>query len=76
MNYVANRKLKHDNILIVDKWKLVSLLNELLDPFQIVMQQCCKNNSLLTSVIRHAAVLKVFNHKDHSPKVVLQPRQP
>ena len=32
------------------------------------MQQCSKNNALLSSVIQHAAVLKkVFNPKAYSP---------
>ena len=59
-NKVANNKFQPENILTVDKWKLISLQNELLEPFCIVMQQCSKNNALVSSVIPHAAVLKVF----------------
>ena len=77
-NYVANNKFKPENILTADEWKLVSLLNELLKPFYIVTQQCSKNNTLLSSVILHKAVLKKFliiNLIVHQVKVVLQPSQ-
>ena len=67
-NYVANNNFKPENVLTADEWKLVSLLNELLEPFYIVTQKCSKNNALLSSVIPHAAVLKkFFNHKANSP---------
>ena len=59
-NYIANNKFKSKNILTTDKWKLVSLLNELLVPFNIVTQQCSKNNALLSCVIPHSAALKNF----------------
>ena len=39
-NYVANNKFKTKNILTADEWKLVSLHNELLEPFYIVPEQC------------------------------------
>ena len=38
-NYVANNKFKPENILTADEWKLVSVFNELLEPFYIVTQQ-------------------------------------
>ena len=57
-NYVANNKFKPENILTADEWKLVSVFNELLEPFYIVTQQCSKNNALLSKAIPHAAVLK------------------
>ena len=41
-NYVANNKFKPENIFTADEWKLVSLLNELLEPVYIVKQQCSK----------------------------------
>ena len=67
-NYVANNNFKPENVLTADEWKLVSLLNELLEPFYIVTQKCSKNNALLSSVIPHAAVLKkFFNHKANNP---------
>ena len=67
---MANNKFEPENILTADEWKLVSLLNELLEPFYIVTQQCSKNNALLSSVIPHAAVLKkFFNYKANSPPV-------
>ena len=48
---------------------IVSLLNELLEPFYIVTQQCSKNNALLSSVISHAAVLKQsLKHKAYGPQ--------
>ena len=75
-NYVTNKKFKLKNILTADKWKLVSLLNELLEPFYIVTQQCSKNNALLSSVIPHAAVQKIFliiKLTVHQVKAVLQP---
>ena len=44
-----------------------SLLVELLKPFYIVIQQCCKNNALLSSVNPHATALKrFFYHKTNS----------
>ena len=44
-----------------------SLLVELLEPFYIVIQQCYKNNALLSSVNPHATALKkFFNHKTNS----------
>ena len=72
-NYVANNKLKPENILTADECKLVSLLNELLEPFHIVTPKCSKNYALLSSVISHAAILKkVFNHKTNSPPALDQ----
>ena len=66
---MANNKFKTENIFTADEWKLVSRLNELLEPFYIATQKCSKNNALLSSVIPHAAVLKkVFNHKANSPQ--------
>ena len=57
-SYVANNNnFKPENILTADKWKLVSLLIEVLEPFYVVTQQCSKNNALLLSVIPHAAAL-------------------
>ena len=35
-NYIANNKFKPANVLTADQKKLVSLLNELLEPFYIV----------------------------------------
>ena len=67
-NYVATKKIKPENILTADEWKLVSLLNELLEPFYTVTQKCSESKTLLSSVIPHAAVLKKkFYHKAHSP---------
>ena len=59
-NYVASNKIKTENIVTADEWKLVCLLNELLEPFYKVTQQCSKNNALLSSIISHAAVIKKF----------------
>ena len=56
-NYVAKNKFKPEHILTADEWKLSSILNELLEPFYIVTQQCSKNNALLSSVNPHAEVL-------------------
>ena len=65
---MANNEFKPESILTADERKLVSLLNELLEPFCIETQKCSKNNALLSSVIPHAAVLKkCFNHKANSP---------
>ena len=67
-NYVTNNKFKPENILTADEWKLVSLLNELLEPFYIVTQMCSKNNALLPSVSLHLAVLKMFfTHNAYNP---------
>ena len=38
-NYVTNNKFKPDNILTANEWKLVSILNELFEPFYTVTQQ-------------------------------------
>ena len=66
--YLANNKLKNENILTADEWKLVSFVNYLLDPFCKVTLPCSKNNSLLSSVIPHAAIIKMFFHyKANSP---------
>ena len=68
-SYVVNNNnnFKPKNILTADKWKLISLLIELLEPFNIVTQQCRKSNALLSSVIPHAKALKrFFNHKANS----------
>ena len=67
--YVANNnKFNIDNILTADEWKLISNLNELLEPFYVVTQQCSRNNALLSSVIPHAPVLKkFFYHKANNP---------
>ena len=76
---MANNKFKPEIILTADEWKLVSLLNELLERFYIVTQQCSKNNALLSSVIPHAAVQKTFliiKLIVYQVKVVLQPYQP
>ena len=59
-NYVVKNKFKPENIFTADEWKLVSLLNELLETLNIITQQCSKNNLLLSSVIPHAAELKKF----------------
>ena len=39
-NYVAFNKFKPEDILEADEWKLVSFLNDLVEPFNIVMQKC------------------------------------
>ena len=66
-NYMANNKFSTECILTADEWELICLFNKLLEPFYIVTQQCSKNNSLLSSVIPHAAVLESFlNHKVNS----------
>ena len=65
---MAKDKFKPKNILTADEWKLNSLFNKLLEPSYIETQQSSKNKTLLSSVIRHAAVLKrFFNHKAYSP---------
>ena len=59
-NYVAKNKFKPEYILKENEWKLVSLLNELLEHFYTVTQQCGKNNALLSSLIPYAVVLNFF----------------
>ena len=46
-DYIAINKINPKNILIAGEWKLVSLLNELLETIYIVTQQFSKNNALL-----------------------------
>ena len=66
-DYIAINKINPKNILIAGEWKLVSLLNELLETIYIVTQQFSKNNALLLSIIPHATALKrFFNHKANS----------
>ena len=50
-NYVANNKFKPENILTADEWKRVSLLNELLEAFNIATQKCSKTKALLSRAI-------------------------
>ena len=60
-SYLANLKnFKPKNVITADKWKLVSLFIELLEPFYILTQQCSKNSELLSSAFPHAAALKRF----------------
>ena len=61
---MANNNFIPENFLSADVWKLGSLLNELLKPLLILTQKCSKNNALLSNVIPHLAVLKIFfNYK-------------
>ena len=58
---------KQSCIYIKSSLLSLSHLIELLEPFYIVTQQCCKNNALLSSVNPHAAALKrFFNYKTNS----------
>ena len=65
-----NNKFKPENILTADKWKVVSLLIELLKPIYIVTRQCSKNNASLSSVIRRAAALKRFFYRKTNSNLI------
>ena len=65
---MPNKNFKPQNIFTADEWKLVSLLNELLEPFYIVRQKCSKNSALQSSVILYAAATNFFfNNKAKNP---------
>ena len=66
-NYVAS----HLQALIITEkeWQLVCQVLKLLEPFQLVIKDCSKNDALLSSVIPHARPLKNFN--GHQARCVL-----
>ena len=72
---MANNKFKPEIILTADEWKLVSLLNELLEPLYTVWQKCIKNNAIRVAVKCNptcSSTKKNFNHKVNSPTGLYQ----